>query len=207
MVLFPSYSLLYPSKMYSNKLAQYNIILASASPRRQQFLKELNIPFIVQLKNTDETYPIHLQGAAIANYLAILKANAFQNDLKENDLLITADTIVWLNHKSLAKASNKEEAMQMLQELSGKTHEVISACCITTTKFQQVFHEITKVHFKVLSKEEIEYYVTNYLPFDKAGSYGIQEWIGYIGIEKIEGSFYNVMGFPVFKFYKALDAL
>ena len=121
--------------------------------------------------------------------------------------MITADTIVWLDGKSLAKATNHKEAVKMLQELSGKTHEVISACCITTKKFQKVVHEITKVHFKKLSTEEIEFYITHYKPFDKAGSYGIQEWIGYIGIEKIEGSFFNVMGFPIFKFYKALEEL
>lgn len=193
--------------MYSKNLSKYNIILASGSPRRQQFLRELNIPFTIQLKNTDEKYPNHLQGAEIANYLAILKANAFKNELNENDLLITADTIVWLHKKSLAKTNNKEEAIEMLQELSGKTHQVISACCITTTQFQQVFHEITQVCFKKLTAEEIEFYVNNFEPFDKAGSYGIQEWIGLIGIEKIEGSFFNVMGFPVFKLYKALQEL
>ncbi|MDP2088597.1 MAG: Maf-like protein [Flavobacteriaceae bacterium] len=193
--------------MLSEKLSQYHIILASGSPRRQQFLEELNLNFTIQLKDTDENYPKHLQGAEIADYLAVLKAKAFQSELKENDLLITADTIVWLDGKSLAKSENKEEAVKMLQELSGKTHEVISACCITTIQFQKVFHEVTKVHFKELSDEEIEFYVTNFNPFDKAGSYGIQEWIGYSGIEKIEGSFFNVMGFPVFKFYKALQEL
>lgn len=193
--------------MYSKNLSPYHIILASASPRRQQFLKELNIAFTIQLKNTDENYPKHLKSAEIAEYLSVLKANAFQGELKETDLLITADTIVWLDGKSLAKSANKEEAIKMLQELSGKIHEVISACCMTTNKFQKVFHEVTKVHFKELTKEEIEFYVTNFQPFDKAGSYGIQEWIGYIGIEKIEGSFFNVMGFPVFKFYKALQEL
>lgn len=193
--------------MLSNKLSNYHIILASGSPRRQQFLKELNLIFEIQLKNIDENYPLHLKGAEIAEYLAVLKANAFQNELKSNDLLITADTIVWLDGKSLAKSSNKEEATKMLEELSGKTHEVISACCITTKKFQTVFHEITKVKFKELSQEEIDYYVTNFQPFDKAGSYGIQEWIGYIGIEKIKGSFFNVMGLPIFKLYKTLIEL
>lgn len=193
--------------MYFKNLAQYNIILASGSPRRQQFLKELNIPFSIQLKNTDEHYPNHLKGAEIADYLAIIKAQAFADELKENDLLITADTIVWLENKSLAKADNKEDAIQMLRELSGKTHQVISACCLTSIKFQHVFHEITQVQFTHLSREEIEFYVNHFEPFDKAGSYGIQEWIGLIGIEKIEGSFFNVMGFPVFKFYKHLHEL
>jgi septum formation protein len=193
--------------MLSNKLSKYHIILASGSPRRQQFLKELNLSFEIKLKDTDEHYPNHLKGADIADYLAVLKANAFKNELKENDLLITADTIVWLDGKSLAKSTNREKAIEMLHELSGKTHEVISACCITTTQFQKVFHEITKVQFKELSNEEIEFYVTNFQPFDKAGSYGIQEWIGYIGIEKIEGSFFNVMGFPIYKFYKTISEL
>ncbi|MDP3353639.1 MAG: Maf family protein, partial [Flavobacteriaceae bacterium] len=123
--------------MLSNKLSKYNIILASASPRRQQFLNELNLSFEVKLKNTDEHYPNHLKGADIADYLAVLKANAFKDELIENDLLITADTIVWLDGKSLAKSTNREEAIEMLQKLSGKTHEVISACCITTTQFQK----------------------------------------------------------------------
>lgn len=193
--------------MLSKKLNTYNIILASGSPRRQQFLKELQIPFTIKLKNTEESYPDYLKSVEIAEYLAKLKAEAFKKELTENDLLITADTIVWLDGKSLAKATNHKEAVKMLQELSGKTHEVISACCITTKKFQKVVHEITKVHFKKLSTEEIEFYITHYKPFDKAGSYGIQEWIGYIGIEKIEGSFFNVMGFPIFKFYKALEEL
>lgn len=193
--------------MLSNKLSNYHIILGSASPRRQQFLKELGLPFTIQLKNTEENYPKHLKSAEIADYLAVLKASAFKNELKNNDLLITADTIVWLDGKSLAKAANKEEAIKMLEELSGKMHEVISACCITTTQFQKVFHEVTKVYFKKLTKEEIEFYITNFKPFDKAGSYGIQEWIGYIGIEKIEGSFFNVMGFPIYKFYKVLSEL
>lgn len=192
--------------LYKN-LESYNIILASGSPRRQEFLRELKIPFSIQLKNTDETYPNHLQSSDIAEYLAKLKAEPFIDELKSNDILITADTIVWLDGKSLAKAANHQEAVEMLEELSGKTHEVISACCITTKEFQKVFHEITKVKFKELSKEEIEFYVTNYQPFDKAGSYGIQEWIGYIGIEKIEGSFFNVMGFPIYKFYKTLSEL
>lgn len=193
--------------MLSKKLNTYNIILASGSPRRQQFLKELQIPFTIKLKNTEESYPDYLKSVEIAEYLAKLKAEAFKKELTENDLLITADTIVWLDGKSLAKSTNHKEAVKMLQELSGKTHEVISACCITTKKFQKIVHEITKVHFKKLSTEEIEFYITHYKPFDKAGSYGIQEWIGYIGIEKIEGSFFNVMGFPIFKFYKALEEL
>ncbi len=193
--------------MLFSQLSNYHIILGSASPRRQQFLKELNLSFAVQIKNIDEHYPKHLQGTEIADYLAILKADAFKTELNENNLLITADTIVWLDGKSLEKPANKEEAVRMLQELSGKTHEVISSCCITTTQFQKVFHEITKVHFKKLSMDEINFYVDNFKPFDKAGSYGIQEWIGYIGIERIEGSFFNVMGFPIFSFYKAIQEL
>lgn len=193
--------------MYFKNLAHYNVILGSGSPRRQQFLKELNIPFTIQLKNTEEVYPIHLKGAEIAEYLALHKALAFKDKLSKKDLLITADTIVWCENESLAKATTVSEGIKMLEKLSGKTHEVISACCITTPKFRKVFHEVTKVTFKKLTPDEISFYIHKFQPFDKAGSYGIQEWIGYIGIEKIEGSFFNVMGFPIFKFYEALTEL
>lgn len=193
--------------MYFKNLSKYNIILGSGSPRRQQFLKELNIPFTIQLKNTDESYPNQLKGVEIAEFLAKLKADAFKDTLTKNDVLITADTIVWLDNKSLAKAATKKEGVEMLKTLSGKTHEVISACCLTTYNSQKIFNEVTKVTFKNLTDKEIEYYITHYKPYDKAGCYGIQEWIGYIGIEKIEGSFYNVMGFPIFKLYQALSEL
>lgn len=189
------------------KLNKYNVILGSGSPRRQQFLKELEIPFTIQLKNTEETYPSNLKGVEIAEYLAKLKAEAFKSSLSNNDLLITADTVVWCENQSLEKSNTKDEAIEMLKRLSGKTHEVISVCCLTTTTFQKVLHEVTKVTFKQLTQQEIEFYIQKCKPFDKAGSYGIQEWIGYIGIEKIEGSFFNVMGFPVFKFYEAISEL
>ncbi|RLD78502.1 MAG: septum formation inhibitor Maf, partial [Bacteroidetes bacterium] len=137
-------------------------------------------------------------------YLAKLKASPFKNELKENDILVTADTIVWLNNKAIGKPKNTEDAENMLKTLSGKMHKVISSVCITSAEKQIVFNDVTEVTFKVLSKEEIQFYIKKYQPFDKAGSYGIQEWIGYIGIEKITGSYFNVMGFPVHKFYQQL---
>lgn len=190
--------------MLKEKLKHKNLILASGSPRRQLFLKELDLDFEIRLKDIDEHYPSHLIGTEITDYLAKLKATAFLGELKENDLLITADTIVWLNYKAIEKPKNAEEAKQMLQQLSGKKHEVISSFCITSKTNQIIKNEITQVYFGKLTSEEIDYYIHNYHPFDKAGSYGIQEWIGYIGIEKIEGSFFNVMGFPIKLFYNEL---
>ncbi len=181
-----------------------NIILASGSPRRQKFLTELGIPFEIKLKAIDEKYPLDLTGSDITDYLARLKAQPFANSLSSNDVLVTADTIVWHNHQALGKPTNKTEAIQMLQSLSGQTHEVISSFCLTTVGHQIVKNQTTKVYFKTLTNNEIEYYVEHYKPYDKAGSYGIQEWIGYIAIEKIEGCFYNVMGFPIKLFYEEL---
>ncbi len=190
--------------MLKEKLKHKNLILASGSPRRQLFLKELDLDFEIRLKDIDEHYPSHLNGKEITDYLAKLKASAFMDELEENDLLITADTIVWLNNKAIEKPKNVDEAKQMLHQLSGKKHEVISSFCITSQTKQIIKNEITQVYFGKLTKGEIDYYVKNYQPFDKAGSYGIQEWIGYIGIEKIEGSFFNVMGFPIKLFYNEL---
>jgi septum formation protein len=190
--------------MLKEKLKHKNLILASGSPRRQLFLKELDLDFEIRLKDIDEHYPSHLNGTEITDYLAKLKATPFLEELKENDLLITSDTIVWLNNKALGKPKNTADAKQMLHQLSGKKHEVISSFCITSKKNQIVKNEITQVYFSELTAEEIDYYVEKYQPFDKAGSYGIQEWIGYIGIDKIEGSFFNVMGFPIKLFYNEL---
>jgi len=192
--------------MLSQKLSYYNIILASASPRRQQFFKELNIDFTVQVKSVNELYPSHLRAIEITDYLADLKSKAFTN-LAENDLIITSDTIVWLENEPLEKVSNEKEAFAMLKKISGKKHEVITSVCIKTAHFQKIFNDTTQVYFKELTDEEIHYYIQNYQPFDKAGAYGIQEWIGYIGVEKIEGSYFNVMGLPVHKLYKELQNL
>lgn len=190
--------------MLKDKLKNKHLILASGSPRRQHFLQELDLNFEIRLKEVDEVYPNHLKGKEITDYLAKLKAAPFKNELKKEDILITADTIVWLNNKAIGKPKNTEDAILMLQELSGKTHEVISSICISTTDDQITINDSTLVTFKSLSNEEIEFYINKYKPFDKAGSYGIQEWIGYIGIEEIKGSYFNVMGFPIQKFYQEM---
>jgi len=192
--------------MLRKKLSKYNVILASKSPRRQQFFKDLDIPFTIQLKEVEEVYPSTLEGTAITDFLADLKSKPF-TDLKENDLLITSDTIVWLDDKALGKPKDKIDAIKILQELSDKMHQVITSVSIKGKNFQTLFNDTTNVYFKNLTVDEIHYYVENHKPYDKAGSYGIQEWIGFIGIEKIEGSYFNVMGLPVQKLYKELIKL
>ena len=189
--------------MLKEKLKNYNIILASKSPRRQQFFKDLNIDFTIKLKEVKELYPQQLKGIEITDYLANLKAKAYK-DLKDNDLLITSDSIVWLENKALGKPKNYHEAFVMLKNLSGKKHEVITSISIKNKNFQKIINDITTVFFKKLSDKEINYYINNYKPFDKAGAYGIQEWIGFIAIDKIEGSYFNVVGLPVHKLYKEL---
>ncbi|CAM1362239.1 Maf-like protein Fjoh_2955 [Tenacibaculum sediminilitoris] len=193
--------------MLSTKLSKYSIILASNSPRRQELIKSLDIPFTIKTKEVEEIYPKELKHSEITDYLAILKSTPFKNDLKENELLITSDTIVWMHNKALGKPKNYKEAFQMLKELSNTKHKVITSICITNTSFQKTFNDTTIVSFKELLDDEIEYYINTYKPFDKAGAYGIQEWIGKIGIIKIEGSYFNVMGFPVHKLYKELSKL
>jgi len=190
--------------MLSEKFKDKHIILASASPRRQELFKELGLKFSIKVKSIEENYPSNLNEEEITNYLAELKAKAFEGELAENDIVITSDTIVWLNNKPLEKPKNKEEAIEMLQELSGTNHKVITSICIKTSTGQNVFFDTTIVHFKYLTIEEIEFYVENYKPFDKAGAYGIQEWIGFIGVTKLEGSYFNVMGLPVHKLYEEL---
>ena len=192
--------------MLQDKLKNYNIILASGSPRRQAFFKELDLDFTIQVKEVEEVYSSSLKHSEITDYLSILKASVF-NDLKENDILITSDTIVWKDEKALGKPKDIEDAKQMLRSLSGQMHEVITSVCFTSKEFQITVNDVTKVWFKTLSEEEIEYYLKNYKPFDKAGSYGIQEWIGYIGIEKIEGCYFNVMGLPTRLVYKTLTTI
>ncbi|MFC4739237.1 Maf-like protein [Flavobacterium ponti] len=187
-----------------NFLPNKKIILASGSPRRQQYCKELGLDFSIQLKEVEEIYPEHLKHHQITDFLAELKANAFENELAENEILITSDTIVWHENKALGKPKDYEEAFKMIQSMCGKTHEVITSVCLKTKLKSEVFHSITKVTFVNLNKEEIDYYITNYKPFDKAGAYGIQEWIGLVGISKIEGSYPNVVGLPVDKLYEKL---
>jgi septum formation protein len=183
----------------------YHIILASKSPRRQFLLKELGLDFEVMSKDIEEDYPSHLKREEIVEYLCEHKANAFADQIMDDKtLIITADTIVWLNEKVLNKPKDFNDAVIMLKHISGNMHEVISGVCLKTIKKTLVFHVVSRVYFKQLTAEEINYYVTNFKPYDKAGAYGIQEWIGYIGIEKIEGSFYNVMGLPVARLYEEL---
>jgi len=190
--------------MLWNKLKSKNIILASGSPRRQQFLKDLNLEFTIRLKEIEEIYPSHLKEDEITIFLAKLKADSIKDELIKEDILITADTIVWLDNKAIEKPKSRELAYEMLLKLSGRTHLVISSVCLTSIDKQSVVSDTTLVTFKELSQDEINYYIDNYKPYDKAGGYGIQEWIGYIGIEKIEGSYFNVMGFPVHKFYQEI---
>ena len=182
--------------MLKEKLNKINIILASGSPRRQQFFKEMDLHYTIRLKEIEEVYPEHLKGAEITNFLAELKANAFENELGENDVLVTSDTIVWLQEKALGKPRDYDDAFKMLQQLANQTHEVITSVCLKSVAKTEVFHCITKVTFSSLSDEAISYYLEHYKPFDKAGSYGIQDWIGLIGISNIEGSYTNVVGLP-----------
>lgn len=190
--------------MLNEKFKNHRIILASGSPRRQQFLKELDVNFEIQLKDIEEIYPEHLQAEEITNFLAKLKASAFVLDLEDNDILITSDTIVWLNNKALGKPKDYDDAFEMLTEMSGTTHKVITSVCLKTIDKEVVFYEETLVTFTELSSDEIKYYLDNYKPFDKAGSYGIQEWIGLVAIEKIEGSYANVVGLPTHRLYEEL---
>ncbi len=184
-------------------LEKYNVILASGSPRRQQFLKDLNIPFDVRLKSVEENFPDSLYKEEIPEYLAELKASAY-DDLKDNDILITGDTIVWHNNNALNKAKDEQEAFDMISSLQNSWHQVISAFCIKIKERLIVKSDVTEVFFKPLDEDDIWYYITNYKPFDKAGAYGIQEWIGQIGISEIKGSYFNVMGFPTHLFYQTL---
>lgn len=192
--------------MLKQKLKPYNVILASGSPRRQQFFKDLDINFSIQLKEVEEKYPKELKAAEITDFLADLKSKAFTG-LQEKDLLITSDTIVWLENKALGKPKDAKEAFTMLRALSGKKHKVITSISIKSLSFQKIINDSTTVNFKELSDEEIQYYINNYKPFDKAGAYGIQEWIGFIGIDSIEGSYFNVVGLPIHKLYDELMKL
>ena len=173
-----------------------NIILASQSPRRKELLALLDLEFTVEVHEVDEVFPDDIDATEVAEYLAKLKATAFTN-ITDEQLIITADTVVVLDNKILGKPKNKAEATQMLQSLSNRSHRVITGVCIKTCDKTISFSNTTKVYFKELTASEIDYYIENYKPFDKAGSYGIQEWIGAIGITKIEGSYFNVVGLPI----------
>lgn len=186
-------------------LDKYNIILASNSPRRKELLSGLDLQFTVNvMADIDESYPDTLAPSVVPVYLAEKKAEAYLITLQDNDLLITADTVVCTETEILGKPACKEEAVEMLRKLSGKEHQVVTGVAVTTTNKIESFAAVTSVLFDVLSDEEIEYYVEKYRPYDKAGSYGIQEWIGYIGVKSINGSYFNVMGLPVQKLYTVL---
>lgn len=189
--------------MLKELLKDHKVILASGSPRRQQYMKELGADFEIRLKDVEEVYPNHLQAGDITDYLAELKAAAF-GEVAEDEILITSDTIVWHEGKALGKPKDYNDAFVMLKSLSGKTHEVITSVCIRNAENTNTFNDVTKVTFNSLSDEEIKYYLDNYKPFDKAGAYGIQEWIGLVAIARVEGSYNNVVGLPVDKLYKHL---
>tara|TARA_R110002126_G_scaffold15010_6_gene61993 strand:+ start:144 stop:731 length:588 start_codon:yes stop_codon:yes gene_type:complete len=193
--------------MLKENLKDYTLILASGSPRRHQFFKEMELEFEVRLKSVEENYPSELKAAEISDYLAKLKAEVFKNDLVENDILITSDTVVWHNNESLAKAEDEIAAEIMLKKLSGDWHQVITSVCFTTIERQIVLNSITEVKFKNLTHEEIRFYIEKFAPFDKAGAYGIQEWIGLIGIEEIKGSYTNVVGLPTQLVYETLTKI
>ncbi len=185
-------------------LKNYQIILGSESARRRELLKGLQIPFEAITIDVEETFPTAMVGVDIPMYLAEKKANAYNFEKSENTLLITADTIVWHEGSVLGKPKNKQEAKKFLERLSGKTHQVITGVCISTLKRRKTFHVISDVRFANLTSNEIEYYLENFSPYDKAGGYGVQEWIGFVGVEHINGSYFNVMGLPVQRLYNEL---
>lgn len=188
--------------MVANK---YKIILASNSPRRKELLAGIDVDFEVRvIPNIDESYPESLPAKEVAGYISQKKAEAYRAELQTDELVITADTVVVVGNEVLGKPTTETDACRMLRKLSGKTHQVITGVCITTQERQDAFSVTTDVTFKLLSDEEISYYVKTYKPYDKAGAYGIQEWIGHIGVTALRGSFFNVMGLPVQRVYEML---
>ena len=188
-----------------DNLEKYKVILASGSPRRRELMVGLGVNYEVRiLPDVDESYPDTLQGEEIPLYIAKEKADAYIPMMQPDELIITADTIVWLDGEVLGKPRDREDALQMLRTMSGRTHEVFTGVCITTTDWQRSFTAQTEVRFATLSEDEIIYYVDNFKPMDKAGAYGVQEWMGFIGVENISGSYYNIMGLPVQKLYREL---
>jgi septum formation protein len=185
-------------------LDQYEIVLASQSPRRRELLAGLNIKFEALSIDADESFPGELKAKEIPLYLAEKKSDAYKHIMNEYTLLITADTIVWHEDKVYNKPTSREEAFRMLQTLSGNTHEVITGVCIRTVTKKKTFHVTSQVRFTTLTNQEIEYYLDHYQPYDKAGAYGVQEWIGYVAVEHINGSYFNVMGLPIQQLYSEL---
>jgi septum formation protein len=190
--------------MLQNKLKDFQVILASQSPRRQQLLKDLGLDFDIDVREVEEIFPEGLERDEIPQYLSKLKAEPFKDELSEKQLVITSDTIVWVDGEVLGKPKDREDAFRMISALSGRKHQVVSGVCLTTKEKRLAFSSVTDVYFKELTQEEITFYIDEYAPYDKAGAYGIQEWIGFIGIEKIEGSYFNVMGLPVQQLYTEL---
>ncbi len=190
------------------KLNQYNIILASGSPRRRELMTQADIPFTVDTTfEVDESYPNTIPTMEVAQYISQKKSDAFPYDICQNDILITADTVVITDNKILGKPTSPENAFEILTQLSGKTHSVVTGVTIRTNNLRKTFSAESKVTFAKLEPSEIKYYINKYKPFDKAGAYGIQEWIGAVAIESIEGSFYNVMGLPIQMLYKQLKSI
>ena len=189
--------------MFEN-LRNKRIKLASKSPRRQQLLQGLELTFEVWSKDVDETYPDYLQREEITLFLATKKADAFRSELSPDDILITADTSVWIDDQVLNKPSDREEAIAMINKLNGHVHEVYTGVSILSIEKKTLLWDCTRVHFTQLTPSEIAHYIDNYSPYDKAGSYGAQDWIGLVGIDRLEGSYFNVMGLPVHKVYQAL---
>lgn len=192
-----------------------NIILGSQSPRRRELMAGLDIPFTCITIDADESYPSDLQAGDIPLYISRAKARAYAQALQPDELLITSDTIVWLHQQMLGKPQSKEEAKLMLAQLSGQTHQVYTSVCFTwltsatsdnpsPTPQQDAIVDCTDVTFRTLTAEEIDYYVEKYMPLDKAGAYGVQEWIGYVGVTSMRGSYFNVMGFPIGRVYEWL---
>ena len=190
--------------MNFQELNKYHFILASKSPRRQFLLKDLGLNFDVHTKEVDESFSPQLVAEQIPLYLCEKKAHAFDGELADNIIVITADTIVWVNGQVLNKPIDYDDAVRMLKLLSGRMHEVFTGVCLKSNSKMKSFYSVTKVYFKHLTDDEINYYLTNYKPYDKAGAYGAQEWIGYIAVERIEGSYFNVMGLPLKELYEEL---
>lgn len=193
--------------MSENILLPYKIILATGSPRRQRFFKDMGLEVEIRVQEIEENYPAKLKGHDISDYLARLKAGTFEGTLSPNEILITADTVVWHRNRALGKPIGEREAISMLMSLSDSWHEVITSVCFTTPKAQRTINHTTKVRFRALEDTEIRYYVETFQPYDKAGGYGIQEWIGLVGIEEIQGSYTNVVGLPTHLVYANLQEL
>ena len=189
------------------KITDYKVLLASNSPRREELLRGIDIDFQVKvLPDIDESYPSHLPVEEVAEFIARKKASSYIDNLEDYELLITADTVVILDNVIFGKPTNREEAKEMLCALSCKTHRVISGVCLASTKKQTSFSSISDVEFSELTNEEIAYYINRYAPYDKAGSYGIQEWIGYIGVKHLRGSYFNIMGLPIQRLYSEMKS-